>query len=52
MIKHLVKRMKRSNTIFYFNKWFEKEHDYCLPIKKNSEVSLVKHIVSKKIYIM
>lgn len=33
-------RAKRKNAIVKFNKWFEKEHDYCLPIKKISEVSL------------
>ncbi|KAL5244805.1 hypothetical protein ACI65C_012215 [Semiaphis heraclei] len=30
-------RAKRKNAIVKFNKWFEKEHDYCLPIKKISE---------------
>ncbi|XP_022177506.1 uncharacterized protein LOC111038632 [Myzus persicae] len=30
-------RAKRKNAILVFNKWFEKEHDYCLPIKKRSE---------------
>lgn len=33
-------RAKRKNAIIGFNKWFEKEHDYCLPIKKRSDVSL------------
>ncbi|CAI6347770.1 unnamed protein product [Macrosiphum euphorbiae] len=30
-------RAKRKNAIIGFNKWFEKEHDYCLPIKKRSD---------------
>ncbi|VVC44055.1 Acyl-CoA N-acyltransferase,GNAT domain [Cinara cedri] len=34
MMKRLVKRVKCSNKMLYFNKWFEKEHDYCLPIQK------------------
>jgi len=33
-------RAKRKNSYLGFKKWFEKEHDYCLPIKKRSEVSL------------
>lgn len=33
-------RAKSKNTLLAFNEWFEKEHDYCLPIKKRSEVSL------------
>lgn len=33
-------RAKRKNTLIGFNKWFEKEHDYCLPMKKRIEVSL------------
>lgn len=33
-------RAKRKNAILRFNKWFEKEHDYCLPIKRISQVSL------------
>ncbi|XP_008187590.1 uncharacterized protein LOC100164814 isoform X2 [Acyrthosiphon pisum] len=32
-------RAKRKNAILGFNKWFEKEHDYCLPIKKRSDKS-------------
>lgn len=31
---------KRKNTILNFNKWFEKEHDYCLPVEKKIKVSL------------
>ncbi|XP_025196411.1 uncharacterized protein LOC112595425 [Melanaphis sacchari] len=30
-------RAKSKNTFLGFNEWFEKEHDYCLPIKKRSE---------------
>jgi len=33
-------RAKGKNTFLGFKEWFEKEHDYCLPIKKRSEVSL------------
>lgn len=32
--------MKRKNKILNFNKWFEQEHDYCLPVKKKIKVSL------------
>lgn len=38
-MKRYVKKVKHSNTILYFNKWFEKEHDYCLPIKNINKVS-------------
>lgn len=33
-------RAKRNKQILRFNKWFQKEHDYCLPIKKQNAVSL------------
>jgi len=38
IIKHLRKNQK--NKLLTFNKWFEKEHDYCLPVKRISKVSL------------
>lgn len=34
-------RVKRSSRLLSFKKWFEKEHDYCLPIKENSPVSFI-----------
>lgn len=34
-------RLKRRNQFIYFNKLFEKEHDYCLPIKNKSNVSCI-----------
>lgn len=36
----IMKRLgvKRKNKLFLFNKWFEKEHDYCLPINNRSKV--------------
>ncbi|XP_026823110.1 uncharacterized protein LOC113561091 isoform X2 [Rhopalosiphum maidis] len=30
-------RTKSKNTFLGFNEWFEKEHDYCLPINKRNE---------------
>lgn len=33
-------RDKRNNKLF--NKWFKKEHDYCLPINKIKKVGLLK----------
>lgn len=33
-------RAKSKNALLAFNEWFEKEHDYCLPIKKRSEYDL------------
>lgn len=38
----IVKRLQNNRKIKYsiFNKWFEKEHDYCLPIKRMSNVSV------------
>jgi hypothetical protein len=37
-----VKRLqvKRNKRFLGFNKWFRKEHDYCLPIKKQNVVNL------------
>jgi len=38
----IIKRLRknRKNKFFIFNKWFEKEHDYCLPVKRINKVSL------------
>lgn len=38
----IMKRLqvKRKKKLFLFNKWFEMEHDYCLPINKRSKVGL------------
>lgn len=33
-------RVKRRNKFLRFKKWFEKEHDYCLPIKSICKVSI------------
>lgn len=32
-------QVKRNKRFLRFNKWFQKEHDYCLPIKKENTVS-------------
>lgn len=33
-------QVKRKKKLFLFNKWFEKEHDYCLPINNRNKVGL------------
>lgn len=33
-------RVKRKNKFLRFKKWFEKEHDYCLPIINSCKVSI------------
>ncbi|XP_060854201.1 uncharacterized protein LOC132932032 [Rhopalosiphum padi] len=37
--RSITKRLiaKSKNTFLGFNEWFEKEHDYCLPINKRNE---------------
>ncbi|XP_050433412.1 uncharacterized protein LOC126841139 [Adelges cooleyi] len=37
-INSITRRRIRSKKIINFNKWFKKEHDYCLPYETNDEI--------------
>lgn len=40
-----IKRLqvRRNKQFLSFNKWFSKEHDYCLPVKPKNNVSTETH---------